>query len=204
MICFPDLDRALNTLHHSKEKRQADDEPNSIPEIKPLNRLPTIRPPPTENQRQCSRVNLFAMLTYWRTVFGSASSKACFNMTSLSCQNSKLPICRSFIDSSRQLTAFPSMNSSFRFLLCSLRNHAIVFLSLDGSKRDSVRNVSSTNPAGNKSLSRMLEKATSCYFRIDQRPTTLAAVPRKMHAKTNGLWCRHLQAGGDRRGCLSI
>jgi hypothetical protein len=63
-----------------------------------------------------------------------------------------LSICRSFIESGRQLIAVPSINSSFKFLLCSLLNHVTVFLSFDERRRESVRSVSSMNPAGNRLL----------------------------------------------------
>jgi hypothetical protein len=86
-------------------------------------------------------------------------------MTSLSCQNSKLSICHSFIDKGRQPIVVPSTNSSFRFLLCSLRNQITVFLSFDG-RRESVRNVSSTNPGGNKSLPPRLVRVISLHLVI--------------------------------------
>lgn len=83
-----------------------------------------------------------------RTVFGSASSKACFNTTSRSCQKFKFRIYRSFAVIREQEMAYLSIEH----LLISFRNHTTVFLSFTGNRSAIVRIVSSTKPEGNISL----------------------------------------------------
>jgi hypothetical protein len=48
--------------------------------------------------------------------------------------------------------ALPSISSSIKHLFCSLRSHAIAFLSPGGKSNDRVRSVSSMNPGGKMSL----------------------------------------------------
>ena len=122
----------------------------------------------TANQKLNDWTGFLRSDHHCRTVLGSASSKACLSIAKRSCQNSKLPSCLCFIDRGWHLIALPSINSSIKHLFCSLRNHAVVFLSPGGKSNDRVRRVSSINPGGKISLLKIVSHL-SCVRVINKR-----------------------------------
>ena len=100
-------------------------------------------------QNHCTRLR--SSNHHCRIVRGFESSKNCFRMISLSCQNLKWSICRYSNLSWPQSIAIGSSWWSFNFTCC-FANHRLVSRSCIGRRSSKVLNVSSMKPSGKKLL----------------------------------------------------